>query len=111
MAALIVRLVANNDGPGPNLPSSDKTVCHVGIPASEVFNDAAVIGAKDQQGAVGGLSQCPGEHDLATSVGFLSELDVLFSERQSLICEVINDIIEQSVISHRISPQRRISHS
>ena len=77
-----------------------QAVGHVGIVSGEGIDNRRVIGAEDEQGAVGRHSQRPREHDLSARVGLLDALQVLCAVWRSPRRELLDHVVEQDEVRH-----------
>jgi hypothetical protein len=100
------RIIADDDGPGANLPMLDEAVADVGIVLRESSGGIGGGAAEDEESAVGGFGEGSGEDEIAAEMGFAGEEKMLIARRSTASDEVVDYFIEEGEIGHGVCQTR-----
>ena len=99
----------HNDGPPPDRPARHEALGDIGILPHEVLDAGRVIGPEHEDGAIGGVGECAGQHQFAPLMRRACEREVGFSQRCSSLEVVVDEVVQQQPVHPVILPYLRAS--
>lgn len=97
------RLIADNDGPGADLPSCHQSIDDVRIFSDKIFDDRLVRREEHEKSPIRRIVEGSCEQELAPAIGLAREPEMLIPKSRHEGNVVVYYVVDQSVIVHDVT--------